>query len=131
MARPIFLPCSIARNVGTSPTLPKIAVTKISASCVATSIKPLSPEVTKTSLNSSFNFLTSFSCLTETSLGLNSAIIFLNTSMFSPTEIASSVNLSLFKRMTSSVCVPIEPVAPNIDTLFIFTPLNNNRQYVH
>ena len=121
-ANAIFFFAFITAIVGLIPIIPTIAVTTTSTSSnVEISISPSIPETTLT-LRSDIIVLSSFaltSSYTQTILGINSLICSSNktTLLFADKEITFK---SLFFLTISRVCVPIEPVEPNIAIFFIF-----------
>ena len=120
-ASAISLPASIAAIVGRTPSIPTMAVTKISDSAsVATAIKPSMPY--KTSIfKSAIRFFSSdaeSASPTDTNFGLNSRICFSNKSIFRPQDIDVTIK-SPCSLTISKVCVPMEPVEPRIAIFFI------------
>ena len=122
-ARAISLPARIASIVGRIPSIPTIAVTRISVPGMAASSRsPSIPDTTFVSVSWIFCARSSaaFSSQTAASFGENSLICSSSFSMFLPALIPRT-SISLFARTTSSVCVPIEPVEPKIAIFFIVT----------
>ena len=121
-ARAISFPALIAAIVGSTPIIPTIAVTTMSASgTVAASMRPSSPYTILTpeiSLNLSLISAASFSSPTDIRPGMNSLTCFSRSSMFLPQERATT-SISLFALTISRVWVPMEPVDPMIDIFFI------------
>ncbi len=123
-ASAIVLPFLIASNVGTKPIIPTIAVSKTSISSseeIATNPSiPLNTSMFISLGIISFSTFALASLYTATYLGLNSFICSNNKFILLFADIATTSNLSLFALTTSNVCVPIEPVEPNIDIFFIY-----------
>ena len=103
------------------PIIPTNAVTTMSASLItAHSISPSIPETTFTSVSATltFNSRAAFSLYAQTSFGLNSLICFSSASILVDAAMATT-SKSLLALTISKVCVPIDPVEPKIDILFI------------
>ena len=129
-ASAMSFPASIARIVGTMPIMPTTAVSTISAEAiVAASINPSLPETIRTSISASsvFKSPASFSLPMQTSSGLNSRACAASSLTLVPAASAATL-ISLFLLITSSVCVPIEPVEPSNEIVFIFSSFLRPKQ---
>ena len=115
------LPARMAAMVGTSPAVPTMAETVISASsAAATWIMPSTPEKMRT-LRSRHRFFSSAaerSLTTDTIDGLNCRTCFSNNSTLFPAASATTVKRSGNFSTTESVDWPIEPVEPSMDIFF-------------
>ena len=130
-ASAMSLPARIASIVGRIPSIPTIAVTRISVSGIAASSKsPSMPATTFVSVSWIFcaRSLAAFSSQTATSFGENSLICSSSFAIFRPALIPRT-SISPFARTTSSVCVPIEPVEPNIAIFFIKTEFLHSSEF--
>ncbi|MNR19142.1 hypothetical protein D3C85_1359100 [compost metagenome] len=119
LARPMSLPASIAAIVGFKPTEPITAVkTKwVCGNCTA-AINPSSPAITFVFGKADLTCWYKFSLPITTNAGLNSKACAISKSALCRAVKASTLYKSGFARTTSSACVPIEPVEPNMDMCF-------------
>ncbi len=120
-ASAISLPAEIAAMEGRIPTIPTIAVTRMSTSeKTAISISPSIPQTTGIFRSAVLNFswAAAFSSHTATSFGFHLRICFSRSSVLPP-HASATTSKSRCSSITESVCVPIDPVDPNTAIFFI------------
>mmetsp|Transcript_9984 Transcript_9984/g.31281 ORF Transcript_9984/g.31281 Transcript_9984/m.31281 type:complete len:213 (+) Transcript_9984:663-1301(+) len=125
LARQMSLPALMASTVGCSPAQPTMPVTTAEASeCRATSTAPSSPHTisgasSPMSPSAALSSGTSASDPTLTSRGLKALVCSASSDTLRPADSADTSNLSGCSATMSSVCVPIEPVEPSSEMVFL------------